>query len=274
LTPLAVGLSAGARRKTPGLRREEVASIADVGLTWYTWLEQGRDIRVSREALERIAHALRLNQSDTDYFFALAEGEPPVASAREAAVDAGIQRVVESIDRTPAFAVDVPWYVVAFNPLADTIFGFDAHPGRFGRNHIWRFFGDPARIALYADSWDALATISVGVIRANYASRIGDPTFEELLDALRTTGPEFARRWDAHYTAPLYPTLPITLAHARLGRLTVHSTRLAFAARPGYTLLVLTPADDRTAAVFGRFTGADGDAGSAPRRAATKRRQR
>jgi transcriptional regulator with XRE-family HTH domain len=252
LTPPAVGLSEGSRRKTPGLRREEVAAVADVGVTWYTWLEQGREIRVSADALERIGHALRLTQSDMEYLFALAGVAHP-AAASAPSVDPPFQRIVESVDRAPAIVLNPQGYVVAFNGIADRVYDFQAHGRPFGRNHLWRMFGDPERIALYAKTWDALATNAVGILRANYTSRASDAAFDELLVALRATGDEFRRRWDAHYTAPVAQTLELRLAHQKLGRLAISSTRLAFPSPPGYVLFVQPAADARTVATLDRI---------------------
>ena len=247
--------------------------MADVGTTWYTWLEQGRAIRISRDALERIAHALRLSRTDTEYFVALAQGDASEASLG-VDIDPPIRQIVESVDRAPAFAIDPLAYVVAFNHLADAVFGFDAPGSRFGRNHLWRMFGDPARIALYGDSWDAVATNNVGIVRANYASRIGHPGFEELLVALHATGREFRRRWEGHYTAPISQTHLITLVHERLGRLTTHGACLAFPERPGYAMRVVLPGDNATAAIFCRLAGEAAEAATAPKPRTRKSRHR
>src|SRR6476620_2961695 len=98
LSPLDVGLPRGARRRTPGLRREEVASLAGVGLTWYTWLEQGRDIRVSAEVLARIAGALLLEAAERSYLFRLAGYEPPVQASQAELISPRLRRVLDAWD--------------------------------------------------------------------------------------------------------------------------------------------------------------------------------
>jgi transcriptional regulator with XRE-family HTH domain len=243
-----LGLRVSSRRRTPGLRREEVASIADVGVTWYTWLEQGRDIRVSREALERIAHALRLSPSDAEYLFALAAVDRLNAAGDLPEIDPRVELVIDNIDRCPAFVATPRFDVIAFNTLADRVYDFDGYEGRFRRNHIWRGYMDPRRRHLYA-LWEQAMSLGVGMLRANYASRVGDPSFEELLRTLRESSPEFIRVWETHHTAPLEP-VPIRLASPGLGVLNVHSMRFSLPDRPGYVLFILPPADERTAAAF------------------------
>jgi transcriptional regulator with XRE-family HTH domain len=251
VTPDAVGLKVAMRRRTPGLRREEVAQLADVGVTWYTWLEQGRAIRVSRDALGRIAHALRLSTSDTSYLFTLAQVEdsPTVAPPEP---DERLRLAVSSIDRVPAFAVNPLFDVVAFNRIADRIYRFDEVTGVFAKNHLWRVFADPKRMALYDDSWDRVATSGVGLLRANYAARAGDPAFEALLSALRVF-PEFVRRWDAQYTAPTAQLLIGHVYRADLGHVRFFSLRLLLPELPGFILFVLPPADEPAVRILERL---------------------
>jgi transcriptional regulator with XRE-family HTH domain len=253
VTPGVVGLRVRKqRRRTPGLRREEVASLADVGVTWYTWLEQGRAIRVSRDALGRIAHALHLSASDTAYLLTLAaDADPEVKAPRP--LDQRIRLVVDSIDRIPAWAVNPFFSVVAFNRLADLIYRFDEVGGPFTRNQVWRLFADPSRKRLYSgESWERLATSSVGILRSSYAAHTGEPEFEALLSALREY-PEFVRRWEAQYTAPTSTLFHLEMYREDLGRLRFFALRLSLPDLPGFLLDLLPPADERTTAAFKRL---------------------
>jgi transcriptional regulator with XRE-family HTH domain len=256
-----VGLRAGPRRRTPGLRREEVASLADVGVTWYTWLEQGRDIRVSREALDRIANALRLSASDSAYLFALAAVEPTSTEVAVPAVDACLQLVLDSIEGCAAFVVNPRLDVVAFNQLADRIYDFDGFEGPFARNHVWRGYMDPARRRLYPD-WEQMMTLGVGLLRTNYATRVGDPTFVDLIDGLLAASAEFRRVWDMHHTTA-WDALPVRLAPRGHGIANLHSMRYVVVDNPGQFLFVLVPADERTARAFAAMRRRD--AGRRPR---------
>jgi transcriptional regulator with XRE-family HTH domain len=248
VTPAEVGLRTTSRRRTIGLRREDVASIADVGVTWYTWLEQGRDIQVSRETLDRIAHALRLSPSDRRYLFELA-GPPPIERVPDdLALDPRLQLVVDSVGRCPAFVVDPRWDVIVFNQLADQIFDFDGYAGPFPRNHLWRGFLDPRRKRLYVE-WQRIMDLGVALLRSHYASRVGEPRFAELVAALKAASAEFAASWERRQTAPLEVDVRLRLA-SRLGPLALYSMRFPIAERPGYLLFILPPADEASAAIL------------------------
>jgi len=247
LTPEAARLPAGKRRRTPGLRREEVAQLADVGVTWYTWLEQGRNIHVSRETLERIAHALRLTPSDQQYLFDL------VNRTREAVtstVDYPVQAVLDGM-AFPAMVTNARLDVLAFNRVLDALYQMDAHQGRFARNLIWRGFMDPVRRALYAE-WSEPMSALVGFLRSQYASRMEDPNFEDLITELSRSSSEFSRMWRGRATQKLLLVYDLRLNAPRLGMLSFHSTRFNLADRPGDLLFVLVPADARTAAMLAK----------------------
>jgi transcriptional regulator with XRE-family HTH domain len=251
VSPETVGFWRGPRRRTPGLRREELAVLANVGVTWYTWLEQGRDIQVSRAALMRIGRALCLSESDTRYLLTLAELDyaAPPAEDGAAAIGARIQSVVDAIVGCPAFVRNPRLDVVAFNRLANAIYDFDGYPGPFGRNSMWRACMDPVRRRMYVE-WERVAEMGVGMLRANYASRVGDASFEALIEALVQSSPDFERLWRAQQTAPLEIEFPLLLDAPGFGRLALCSTHFPISERSGYALFVLTPADDDTAAVL------------------------
>jgi transcriptional regulator with XRE-family HTH domain len=252
VSPASVGLSPGTRRRTPGLRREELAAVAGVGITWYTWLEQGRDIRVSRDTVERIANALRLTQTDSDYLFSLSG----VARTDTRNGD-GIFKLDESISSVlnafqgPAFVVGPDWDVEAFNQLADKVYQLGRCSGTFGRNHVWRFFMDPARRALYLD-WEALAETAVGLIRAAYARRVGVPYYESLLQALSEGSPEFKSLWSAQRTSAPTPNL-VRLSIPRLGEVHVMSVRLPLPGSDDHLLFLLPPVDEKSAKLMARL---------------------
>jgi transcriptional regulator with XRE-family HTH domain len=251
ITPQSAGLAAGPRRRTPGLRREELAALAGVGVTWYTWLEQGREIRVSRDALSRIARALSLSAHDAAYLFTLAREEvSPLVAPSE--VDERLRFAVDSIDLAPAWAADPILNVVAFNRLADVIYRFDDMSGPFARNQLWRHFADPKRIRLCGEAWDRIAASGVGLLRANYATRAGDSTFDALLSALREF-PDFVRRWEAQYTAPTSQRLTADLQREDLGVLSLFSIRLLLPDLPGFVVFLSRPADDATRATLARL---------------------
>lgn len=198
LKPEDVGLPSGGRRRTPGLRREEVAQLASVGATWYTWLEQGRDVRASLEVLEALARALRLSQAERTHLVLLGRGEeaPPCKSPAER-VSPTLRRLIESLGPNPAYILGRRWDYLVWNDAATVLLGDLGSIPRASRNHAWLTFTDPARREMFTD-WEPSARLLVAKFRADSARHLGDPEFESLISALRKTSPDFSRAWDRH----------------------------------------------------------------------------
>ncbi len=201
LQPEDIGLPNGGRRRTPGLRREEVAQVAGVGTTWYTWLEQGRDVRASLDVLEAIARALRLTPAERTHLVLLGRGEepPPCKSPAERA-SATLKRLIENLGPSPAFVLGRRWDYLAWNRAGAALLGDLGAIPRAARNHIWLTFMDPARRELFPD-WERGARLAVAKFRADSARHLGDPGFEELIHALRQSSPEFCEAWSRHEVA-------------------------------------------------------------------------
>jgi transcriptional regulator with XRE-family HTH domain len=273
VTPQSVGLSPGSRRRTPGLRREEVAAVAGVGVTWYTWLEQGRDIRVSPDTLDRIALALRLTPTDIAHLFFLAGvGRPERPDPqRRVDLDQEVRRVLDAFS-APAFVIGPQWDVEAYNAIADRIYRFRTGTGRFARNHVWRFFMDPDRRRLYLN-WDVLAEKAVGLLRTNYVRRDGDSYFEDLVRGLIDGSPQFRELWEAQGTAPMTPDRA-HLAVPGFGELRVTSIRLSLPGWDDYVLFLLPPDDERSAGVMARIAGPEKKATKPSRGVAARARKR
>jgi transcriptional regulator with XRE-family HTH domain len=201
IQPEDVGLPNGGRRRTPGLRREEVAQLAGVGTTWYTWLEQGRDVRASMDVLESIARALRLSTAERTHLILLGRGEeaPPCRTPAER-VSPTLRRLIENLGPSPALVLGRRWDYLAWNRAACVVLGnFDSIP-KAARNHLWLLFMDPARRELFPD-WERSTRLAVAKFRADQAHHIGDPSFEELINTLRQSSPEFCRAWKRHEVA-------------------------------------------------------------------------
>jgi transcriptional regulator with XRE-family HTH domain len=191
-------LTNGGRRRTPGLRREEVAQLAGVGTTWYTWLEQGRDVRASLDVLEALSRALRLNQAERNHLILLGRGEaaPPCKNPAER-VSPTLRRLIENLGPNPAYILGRRWDYLAWNDAAVALLGDFAAIPRAARNHAWQTFTDPARREMFSD-WERSARVLVAKFRSDSARHIGDPEFESLISALRKASPEFSRAWDRH----------------------------------------------------------------------------
>ena len=198
LKPEELGLPNGGRRRTPGLRREEVAQLAGVGTTWYTWLEQGRDVRASLDVLEALARALRLNQAERSHLIMLGRGEeaPPCKSPVER-VSPTLRRLIENLGPNPAYIIGRRWDYLAWNDAAVALLGDLGAIPRAARNHAWLTFTDPARREMFTD-WERSSRMLVAKFRADSARHLGDPAFETLIAALRRSSREFARAWERH----------------------------------------------------------------------------
>jgi PAS domain-containing protein len=202
LQPEDVGLPDGSRRRTPGLRREEVALLAGVGTTWYTWLEQGRDVRASLDVLEALGRALRLTPAERSHLILLGRGEhakPCKAPPEE--VSPTVRRLVENMGPGPTYLLGRRWDYLAWNRSFELVFGWEPGDEPLSRNHVWLWFMDPCWRTLYSSGWAASARLVVAKFRADSARNIGDPAFEELISALNSASPEFRKLWKRHEVA-------------------------------------------------------------------------
>lgn len=198
ITPQDVGLPNGGRRRTPGLRREEVAQLAGVGATWYTWLEQGRDVRASLDVLEAISRALRLTPAERTHLVLLGRGEdPPPCKSPTEHVSATLKRLIENLGPNPAYVLGRRWDYLAWNRATCALLGDLVSVPRASRNHVWLHFMDPARREMFTD-WERASRLLVAKFRADSARHLGDPAFEQLIQALRKSSPEFCREWKRH----------------------------------------------------------------------------
>jgi len=195
LQPAEFGLPAGIRRRTPGLRREEVAQLCGVSTTWYTWLEQGRDITVSAVALARLARALRLGRAERGYLFELAGQRAPHDDEEREAVPPPVLACVAAMT-SPAYILDRTWTARGWNAPAERLFtGW--LDGEGDRNLLRFIFLDPAARALISD-YEGRARRVVAEFRADVSMRLDDPEIRRVLDELRHRSDHFAQLWDAH----------------------------------------------------------------------------
>lgn len=197
LTPAEVGLPSGRRRRTPGLRREEVAALAGVGLTWYTWLEQGREIGVSAAFLDNLARVLKLDSAERRHLFLLAHERPPAEPGKTwCVVPALVRRLMNDLDPHPAYVLNLRWDVLAFNPSADALFAFSAHPPH-RRNFLWLLFTDTLFHQRFAH-WEAQAPGILAGFRRDFTRASQEADIRELVDELERISPEFRQWWRRH----------------------------------------------------------------------------
>lgn len=244
ISPDQVGLPVGGRRRTPGLRREEVAQLAGVGVTWYTWLEQGRDIHASDQVLGAIANTLHLDPYERAHLFTLAgQPEPPVH--RECrAISPAIQLMLRQLEPLPAMVANARTDILAYNRSYDRMVGgLDRLPFE-ERNSLLLAFTDPAWRARMIE-WDVAAPRLVAQFRAAMADHVAEPSWKCLVKRIREESPEFAAIWDQHEVRP-HENLTKRYANSEVGHLELDYTHLWFGPRSEMRLTTYTPANEAT----------------------------
>ena len=243
LTPADVGLPDGFRRRTPGLRREELAMLAGVGTTWYTWLEQGRDVRPSNEVLGALASALKLDPAERRHLFVLHDRpSPEPCPMGEERVEAPLQRMLDSLTGQPAYVLGRRWDILAWNAAADAVFGPYGRLQGDARNTLHLLFADPDHRRLLTD-WEAVARGSLAMFRADSARFAGDADFERLVALLTRLSPEFAAWWPRREVArPLSGHKRID--HPSAGRMVFEYSSFGVGDQADLKLIVFTPLED------------------------------
>jgi len=231
-----------ARRRTPGLRREEVAQRANISPTWYAWLEQGRGGAPSADALDRIARALMLTEVEREHLFLLGLGRPPEARYRKNdSVTPRLQRVLDALDPTPAVIRTAIWDVVAWNRGATAmLMDYGSLPPE--QRNILRFvFLDPrARAAQY--DWESVARFVLGAFRVDAARAGAAEEVEPLVDELCRLSPEFKAMWRENHVQGPHGEFVKHIRHPTLGRIAFEFSAFAVDGRPDLSLVVYNPA--------------------------------
>ncbi|MBY8340913.1 helix-turn-helix domain-containing protein [Streptomyces sp. KC 17012] len=246
VSPAEAGLpDGGARRRTPGLRREEVAVLAGVGASWYQWLEQGRDISVSPQVLDSVARVLKLSGAERRHLYLLAGLNPPPPEAEPDRRDMyeGLRRLIDTWMPYPAHIMDPYYNCVLYNDAAGAVLGMRPD---ITQNCVVDFFTDP----LYrsrSKSWERNARTVVAQFRAASAARPDDEGFQTLLAELTEMSREFAAMW-AERDIEDAGQIRKELEHPLVGLLVVESTAMRVPARPDLTVVLHTPLDEANTA--------------------------
>ena len=252
ITPEDVGLPGGHRRRTAGLRREEVAQLAGVGVTWYTWLEQGRPIRASLQVLEAVARTLRLDAVERQHLFRLAE-VPDTATPGDGGprLPPQIQAILDGLNPMPASVVTERFDILAWNTAHAVLIPRTAEDPPAERNTLLYCFTRSECCSAIENRADQRAAM-VAQLRAAYGHHVGDPAWTCFIRRMEAASPEFAAMWatqdvaqPAYYAKvfrhPLYPHLEMT------------STSFAVQTAPGTRMVVYTPDNDATRAAMERL---------------------
>jgi transcriptional regulator with XRE-family HTH domain len=244
ITPDQVGLRASRRRRTPGLRREEVAQLAGVGVTWYTWLEQGRDIKASPQVLDAIARTLLFDPHERTHLFTLA-GAPDTTIRDECqALVPTAQLLLDQLEPFPSCIVNGRYDLLAFNRIWASGFpDLDGVPLE-DRNCLWLIFTHPQWRKTVLDWEDATARM-VAQYRAAMAEHVAEPAWKALVARLQRVSPEFAAVWERHdVQAP--ENRVKRMRHPIAGLMRFDYTYLWIGQRLGTRIVTYTPADDET----------------------------
>ena len=239
LDPAAIGVSVMRRRRTPGLRREEVAERAGISCEWYVKLEQGRDVSASPQTVAALARALTLDAAETEHLRQLADRSAPPAFVREAVPDI-VAAIVRELPQL-AYVTGARWDVLTWNAAAEELFGFGRMDER-DRNILTYMFTDASARALFADDWAPEAKRMLALFRATHDQRAGDPAFETLIQGLSDASGDFRSWWCSHDvrapsagTKTLHPASrePATFAYASFQSNDDPALKLALYVREG-----------------------------------------
>lgn len=241
LQPEQVGLPRGTRRRTPGLRREEVAALADVSTEWYTWLEQARDVRPSADTLRRIGAALRLEPAESQHLLVLcgygAEAQEN-GSGEETALSPQLQQLMDQLGHCPAWVHGERWDIVGWNRAATVIHGDLETMEGLERNGMHQLFLNPRFRRMLTD-WELHARDCVAKLRLAHSRHVDDPWFNELIHLLHARSPEFAAWWDEHDVQ--LPSDGVKVYdHPEAGHLTFDYTLLDVTGEQGKALHLVT----------------------------------
>ena len=251
LTPERLGLPLRARRRTAGLRREEVAELAGISVGLYTWLEQGRDVPVSERTIDAICDALELSEGERRYVQHLTQRTTP-----DVGDEPGdrLHRMVRALQPNPAFALDYLWNIVAANAAARTVFAaapavMARDTAHSARNVLEYLYLDERARRLFA-AWERVAQSMLETFRFDLASHLEDSRARTLVNDLHASSPEFSIGW-AQQRIRTHPDATCSLAHPLMGSLQFEATLVTPNESPRFRLLIFAPDDDDTAAKVG-----------------------
>lgn len=248
LDPATLGFQVG-RRRTPGLRREEVAQRSNISATWYTWLEQGRGGAPSAHVLDRIAAGLMLTEPERDHLHILAFGHPPEARYRQPeGISPRLQRVLDAMPLSPAIIRTATWDVVAWNAAATVILTDYAKLPKEKRNILRMIFSDE-RVRAAQDDWRNVARYIVGAFRADATRAGAGLEIQQLVEELSASSPQFKALWDDNEVVGIRDGVK-RLHHPVLGIIELEFSTFAVEGRSDLNMMVYSPA---TAEVTERF---------------------
>ena len=246
LTPDDFGMPRGSRRRTPGLRREEVALLAGVGVTWYTWLEQGRQINASTQVLDAVAGTLRLDRVEREHLYRLAEATPVRTECVLTTVPDTIREIVHSLEPLPATLINGRFDILMSNDAYEELF-WDWHSMPcVHKNTLWCCITEPSARDRFPEYTQQVRYL-VARLRSGYGRHIGDQDWEEDIRRLAGLSREFAELWARHEVADPEPRV-LTYLHGQAGPLRLAVSELSVPDLAEARITVYTPCDAATRA--------------------------
>ncbi|MYZ34287.1 MULTISPECIES: helix-turn-helix transcriptional regulator [unclassified Streptomyces] len=243
VTPADVGMPPGLRRRTPGLRREEVAQLSGVGVTWYTWLEQGRPINASAQVLDAVARTLRLDRTEREHLYHLAEvPHEPDPQADADGVGPEIQGIVDTLDPLPAVVYNARYDILATNAGYDDLFDIPMMQKYERPNALWILFTAPEEKCPLVFPETELP-VMVATLRGAYGRHVGEPGWESFVGRLSAASPHFAELWESGDVIPPGPRVK-TFRHEAVGEIRMTSVSLSVNGMPECRIVVYTPVDE------------------------------
>jgi transcriptional regulator with XRE-family HTH domain len=258
--PEDVGLPPGTRRRTSGLRREELAQLAGVGVTWYTWLEQGRPINVSVQVLDAVSRTLRLDAIERAHLFRLADvpGATAIATCDDCPLPAEVQQVLDALP-LPASVTTERFDLLAWNAVYAALFPRVTSASPAERNTLLSILTGPPCCSPVDDK-EVHCDAMVAQLRAAYGRHVGDPAWTHFIRRMEAESPAFAKAWAAHDVGQLGSVVKV-FRHPGAGRIVTTSTSFAVQTMPGARMVVYTPADDESKTALARLAaGEEADA--------------
>lgn len=245
ISPEAAGFPAGTRRRTPGLRREEVAQLAGVSPTWYTWLEQGRAIKVSSSVLECVAVALQLNDDERKYLYALAMEASHVAPPLHedhSEITPSLRHILQELRFCPTIISDRRCQIVGWNAAASHVFmDFETIPAE-QRNMI-RLLFTRKELRRLAGNWEHFVGGFLAIFRAYYGQYVQDDWYERFIEEMKSSHPEFQYLWEQSQVSSA-PDVLLEFRHAKAGKMLFHLTSFQVQGNADLRCSVYTPAPE------------------------------
>jgi transcriptional regulator with XRE-family HTH domain len=246
ITPEQVGLRHSRRRRTPGLRREEVAQLAGVGVTWYTWIEQGRDVNASAQVLDAISRTLLFDAQERSHLFTLAGATDTTIEADTTSLPPTTRLLLDRLEPYPGVVVNGRYDILAWNRVWASAFPMLDDLPVEDRNALWLIFTHPHWKRLLPD-WDDAASRMVAQFRVSMAEHVAEPAWKALVARLQRASSEFGEVWARHDVQEPESRVK-RFRHPTAGMLRLDYTYLWLGRRLGTRLVTYTPADAETAA--------------------------